>query len=624
MAGAQRVPRLFEDSLCQPRHIYRNANANAHINVKVNVNTRFQTVLNTPSATSSYRRQGPLLPPGPREHELSSRTGWPSASGELTGANAPMTSLNDPSPEVADAANNNGDVLNSSSPSYIDFDIFLDSEFSPYSFANTLIHATNNPSDITLDLSTPLSRVLFDLQEIDTHIHTLTTGSAETLLTHAKTSHDNSRILVESIREQLDQLSASYARLSREVLDRHDIAKPLSTVVENLARTTRLLRGCTRCLLLGRQLEVQLSEAIPSDDARGPRRPRKEDPKALIRAAYTIVELRRMYTNATGEAPGLETLDVMKTLLNTVITPDDRIVKARAQQTIKEFSLSPSTTATAVSDKDAATSEIRTRATAAILVLHILSPTSYTAVAPPGIASAPSPAANPKAPTSLLTSTITTYLQSQLTTSLSSLGRSLTTLSTLDRTLTEVSTRAANIVALERIIQSIPANVSTNPSQLTFSTPSFDPVVGLTDTGAVDSELISDDDEDEYGEDEPAGSEKPETEKPKRSRRKAEQETLLTPLLVSLDTPSLTTHFFRTLASNLDPRVREIMAKGGLAAKNLRENRDRVRNGLRDCVIKGVNTGNAAGSRGASTAADGKGLEGLVGMMFGAVASLGR
>ncbi|KAF3313563.1 hypothetical protein TWF173_005855 [Orbilia oligospora] len=503
--------------------------------------------------------------------------------------------MNDPTVEVTAPDDDNNGLDNKAAPSYIDFDIFLDSEFSPYSFANTLIHATNNLSDTTLDLSTPLSRVLFDLQEIDTHIHTLTTSSAEPLLTHAKVSRDNSKLLVNSIREQLTQLSASYARLSKEVLDRHDVAKPLNTVVENLARTTRLLRGY---------------------DPRGPRRPRKEDPKALIRAAYTIVELRRMYSNATGEAPGLETLDVMKTLLNTVITPADRTIKARAQQTIKEFSFASSSSSSSSSsalststDKEPTTSETRSRATAAILVLHILSPTSYT----PG--TGPASASNAKSPTSLLTSTITSYLQSQLTTSLASISRSLTTLSTLDRTLNEVSTRAANIVALEKILQSIPANISTNPSQLTFSTPAFDPTSGLSDTTNVDGS--DDDSEDEITE---IGG-------PSSGNKKEPQETLLTPLLSSLDTPSLTTHFFRTLASNLDPRVREIMSKGGLAAKNLRDSRDKVRNGLRDCVIRGVNAGNAAGSsssRLGSTTQDGKGLEGLVGMMFGAVASLGR
>ena len=54
-------------------------------------------------------------------------------------------------------------------PSYIDYEAFLDPDFSASSFANTLVLATNNPSDTPLDLSTPLSRVLFDVQERYAH-----------------------------------------------------------------------------------------------------------------------------------------------------------------------------------------------------------------------------------------------------------------------------------------------------------------------------------------------------------------------------------------------------------------------------------------------------------------------
>ena len=69
-----------------------------------------------------------------------------------------------------------------SSPSYVDYETFLDPSFSPTSFAQTLVATTNNPSDTPLDLSTPLSRVLFDIQEVDSHIHTFTTKSALPLL----------------------------------------------------------------------------------------------------------------------------------------------------------------------------------------------------------------------------------------------------------------------------------------------------------------------------------------------------------------------------------------------------------------------------------------------------------
>ena len=65
---------------------------------------------------------------------------------------------------------------------YIDYEAFLDPDFSATSFANTLVLATNNANDSPLDLSTPLSRVLFDVQEVDTTIDTLTTKSALPLL----------------------------------------------------------------------------------------------------------------------------------------------------------------------------------------------------------------------------------------------------------------------------------------------------------------------------------------------------------------------------------------------------------------------------------------------------------
>jgi len=70
--------------------------------------------------------------------------------------------------------------------SYIDYETFLSPTFSPAEFANSLVRTTNNDTDTPLDLSTPLSRVLFDSQEINTHIDTLTTKSAPSPLTHKR------------------------------------------------------------------------------------------------------------------------------------------------------------------------------------------------------------------------------------------------------------------------------------------------------------------------------------------------------------------------------------------------------------------------------------------------------
>lgn len=57
-------------------------------------------------------------------------------------------------------------------------------------FANTLVLATN---DATLDLSTPLPKVLFDVHEIDLHTDLLATRSAMHVLSHMKDQTKASR-----------------------------------------------------------------------------------------------------------------------------------------------------------------------------------------------------------------------------------------------------------------------------------------------------------------------------------------------------------------------------------------------------------------------------------------------
>src|SRR4051812_33062779 len=87
--------------------------------------------------------------------------------------------------------------------SYIDYEAFLAPDFKPAAFANTLVLATNNANDTPLDLSTPLSRVLFDIQEIDSHIDLLTTRSAIPLLTHTRDQTAASARIVSEVDTQV-------------------------------------------------------------------------------------------------------------------------------------------------------------------------------------------------------------------------------------------------------------------------------------------------------------------------------------------------------------------------------------------------------------------------------------
>ncbi|KAL9000497.1 MAG: hypothetical protein Q9169_000790 [Polycauliona sp. 2 TL-2023] len=395
-------------------------------------------------------------------------------------------------------------MTESEGPSYIDYDTFLDPDFSPTAFANSLVIATNNPSDTPIDLSTPLSRVLFDIQEIDTHIHTLTTKSAIPLLTHTKEQADAGERLVTEVEAQVASLTDGYQRLEKEVIHRYEEANQVRIAVERLWETVRVGRAVARCLTLGRQLESQMAEVTGKTN----------DHRAMVRASNTLLTVRQLLS-ASGpneEGEHLSKVNLITYLQNSVLTPSETTLRNRAQQIIREFSMSSlASSATAPTTYDQS-EETKARTTSALLTLQLLN-------------------------ARLLVAALQTYLRASLTSSLASVGRALNSLPTLDRTLLEVSARCQNIVALERLL------ASTKPPP----TPQL------------------------------------------ASNEQAEEQSgnLLGPLLAALDTSSLPSFFWRSLAEGLGPRVADLMAKGGVVARALKSQRDRVKESVRECVLRG-------------------------------------
>lgn len=184
----------------------------------------------------------------------------------------------------------------------------------------------------------------------------------------------------------------------------------------------------------------------------------------------------------------------------------------------------------------AQTEDTKTRTTSALVSLYLLSPTSLKTTAE---------TFDP----SLMLNALQDYLQTQLKSSLASLARALGQLPTLERTLLEISARCQNIVALQSLLEGIKA-----------------PPHPLLDTSSAASTSSN----------------------------------LLQPVLHALDTSSLPSYFWRSLASNMSPRVQEIMYKGGVSARTLRSNKDRVRDAVKECVNRGSQPPNASSSKCAS------------------------
>ncbi|POS87785.1 hypothetical protein EPUL_001696 [Erysiphe pulchra] len=332
--------------------------------------------------------------------------------------------------------------------SYVDYEALLSPSFSPSVFANSIILATNNPTDIPLDLSTPLSKVLFDTQEINTTIDTLASNFALPLLNYTQEQVASSTNIARVIDSQISSINESYQRLEKEVTKRYETAEETRKVCERLWETARLGRSMVRCLQLGRQLEIQYAEAAGTGiSAKTPGQ--KEDHVALLRCSNTILSLYELLSNKEvgEEGYGLERVEVIKTLQNSVINPAESLVLSKSQKLVREFSIASQSSTISTN-----MGELKAKTVSALTTLYLLS-----------LSSSANKKYDEKWVPEILVNALQEYLQAALSNSLTSLSRALATLPTLDRILLEISLRCRNILVLESILSE-----TTPPSNANF------------------------------------------------------------------------------------------------------------------------------------------------------------
>lgn len=467
--------------------------------------------------------------------------------------------------------NANANANNATTSSYINFDLLTSDDFSPYTHANNLVLASNNPSDPTIDLTTPLSRVLFDLQEIDSHIHTLTSRSALDILSYTSAQNEAAQRILSRVDDERTRLVGSYQRLEKEVLVRHQRAVDAKTVAQRSWEVLQLGRGVQRVLGLARQLEVVLVE---SGLGGAGTRFGKEDHSALVRASLSILAFRDAMNGKGGNDLGR--INLVKTLRGRVFEDGEARILDYARRVVREFSMSSlssgptshNTLAGAIPDTAGPTyreaEHSRARFTSAVYILYYLSPA-------PRIDGARM--TKREFEPEYFLRALQGYLQSAITSSSASIGRALGQLPNLDRALVEASARCQNIVALEVLLRGIHA-----PEHPLLRKAAEHDTTREISKEAEESE--SDDEDSIDGVDE---SPAPHL----SSSSSSPSETLLSLLLAALDTASLPSYFWRSLASSLSSRVSEILNRGGVAARTLRSQRETVRVEIRDCVLRG-------------------------------------
>lgn len=311
---------------------------------------------------------------------------------------------------------------------YIDYEAFLAPNFNPSLFANSLVLATNNPNDIPLDLATPLSRVLFDTQEIDSHIDTLTTQSAVPLLNFTKTQTDASHRILLELDGQIKALNDSYAQLEKDVVQKHAEADQVRKVASRLWETLRLSRAVSRCLQLGRQLQLQLIDA-------------RDDPAALTRCAHTILSVREILerNGPSEEGYNLDRITAIQSLQKNVLWPSQNTIQRKSEVIIHDFNASNSAA-------DSGREKDRSLIATALATLYLLSP---------------SPKENEKWDPTMVIQAVELHIRGALQASIAALGRGLGQFNgqvlTLEKSLTEVSSRCHNIMHLEAVLEATKA-----------------------------------------------------------------------------------------------------------------------------------------------------------------------
>jgi hypothetical protein len=252
-----------------------------------------------------------------------------------------------------------------------------------------------------------------------------------------------------------------------------------------------------------------------------------------MRCSHTILLLREVIErNKPGEeGHGLDKVDVIRSLREAVIAPIERSVRETAERILRDFNIPDSATFNQVD-------EAKSRLLSALSTLYLLSPMNWE---------------KPEKWTpKFLLQSLEAYLRSSLQTSATTLGRALGQLPTLDRALAEVAAKCQNILALEFVLDTTKAP----PHPLL----QFHPAIASNITTTASTTGTS---------------------------YQQKQQNLLQPLLAYLETGSLASYFWRSLAGSMVTRVQEISTRGGAVTRTLKANRANVGEAIRECVIKG-------------------------------------
>ncbi|KAL2887290.1 golgi transport complex component Cog5 [Ceratocystis lukuohia] len=230
--------------------------------------------------------------------------------------------------------------MNNKKRSYVDYRTFLDPTFQPPAFIRDLVQSTGGSDDQQIDFSTPLARILFDIQEVNSDIDSVTTGSAGPLLSHTLGQNNASQSLTDGLDALTDALYRSHLHLEREVGITHDFAIMTQYVARRVTSTHSLLTSLSTFFKLSRQLEIHCLEFLPVGYSEPQAYP------SLVHCAEIIISTESMTNRSSPDAVArsLGYIEIVNQIQDAVILPISSVVLQQSIRVIREFSVPESET----------------------------------------------------------------------------------------------------------------------------------------------------------------------------------------------------------------------------------------------------------------------------------------
>lgn len=202
---------------------------------------------------------------------------------------------------------------------YVDYDVFLSADFSPTDFANSLVLATNNVSDLEIDLDVPAKRLQYDIEEIDKIINESAENNYIELLDRG-TKVQQARQALDEFKPSLDHVNFSYSKLEKDFLQPYRRSQTLHNALRRLHATSSLLRSLTWYLYLARQLWTSLQQNNASS------------------SYQAALHLQQVYKQLKAN-PNLMSLQIIRGHEKSLAEISDRL-KSQSRHIIRNFSYS--------------------------------------------------------------------------------------------------------------------------------------------------------------------------------------------------------------------------------------------------------------------------------------------